>query len=74
MLKKYEVAKAKIELDSHADTSVVSDQCLVIHDHKRLVNVFGPDHKAGLKCACVVNVTALSDEPNMSQVFILLIN
>ena len=34
------VIKTKIELDSHADTCVVGDHFIVVHDHKRPVNVF----------------------------------
>ena len=34
------VVKTKIELDSNRDTFVVDDQCLVIHDHNRPVNVY----------------------------------
>ena len=51
------VVKTKIELDSHADTCVVGDYCLVIHDHKRPVNVFGYNPKAGSKHACKNDTT-----------------
>ena len=37
------VVKTKIELDSHADASVVNDQCLVIHYHNIPANVYGYD-------------------------------
>ena len=30
-----EISKLKVELDSHADTCVIGDNCLVIHDHNR---------------------------------------
>ena len=50
------VVKAKITLDSHADTCIVGDHCLEVHDHNRPVNVFGYDCKAGSKHACVVDV------------------
>ena len=32
--------KPKAELDSHADTCVVDDDCAVIHYHDRLVNIY----------------------------------
>ena len=38
-------SKPKIELDSHEDTCVVGDNCLVIHDHNRPVNVYSHDPK-----------------------------
>ena len=35
------VVKTKIELDSHANTCVVGDHCLIVNDHIRPVNVCG---------------------------------
>ena len=32
-------SKPKVELDTHADTCVVDDNCLVIHDSNKQVNV-----------------------------------
>ena len=37
--------KTKLELGSHADTCVLGDNCLVIHDHNRPVNVYSYDPK-----------------------------
>ena len=34
------VVETKLELDLNADTCVVGDNCLVIYDHNRAVNVF----------------------------------
>ena len=51
------VVKTKVELDSHADTCILCDHCLVVHDHTRPVNVFGYDPKAESKHACIVNTT-----------------
>ena len=31
------VVKPKIELDSHADTCVVGDHCVIVHDHNRIL-------------------------------------
>ena len=36
-----------LELDSHADKCVVSDNCLVIHDHNRPVDVYSYGPKYG---------------------------
>ena len=36
-----------IELDSHADTCVIGDQWLVVHDHNRPVSVYGYDPNHG---------------------------
>ena len=38
-------SKPKIEFDSHADTCVVGDNCLVIHDLNRPINVYSYDPK-----------------------------
>ena len=32
--------KPKVESDSHADTCIFGDNCLVIYDHNRPVNVY----------------------------------
>ena len=45
------VVKPKKELDSNADTSVLGNHWLVVHDHNRQVNVYRYDPKAGLKHA-----------------------
>ena len=49
--------KTKIELDSHADTFVVGDHCLVVHYHNRPVNIFGYDPKVVSKHAHIVDAT-----------------
>ena len=35
------VVKTKVKLDSHADTCVVGDHYLIVHDHNRPVNYYG---------------------------------
>ena len=35
----------KVVLDSHTDTCVVSDNCLVIHDNNKPVNVYSYNTK-----------------------------
>ena len=68
------VIKTKIELDSHADTCVVHNQCLIVHDHDRPENVFGYNPKTGSKHACIVNATVSYTESETGQVVILSIN
>ena len=38
---------SRTELDSHADTCVVGDDALIIHEHNRIVDVFGYEGSAG---------------------------
>ena len=68
------VIKTKIELDSHADTCVVGDHCLVVHDHHRPVNVFGYNPKVASMHAFIVHATIAYTEPKTGQVVILSIN
>ena len=68
------VVKTKIELDSHADTYVVGDHCLIVHDHHRPVNIYRYDPKAGSKHACIVNATVAYTVPETGQVVIISIN
>ena len=68
------VVNTKIDLDSLEDICVISDHCLVVHDHNRPVNVFGYDQKAGLKHACIVNATVAYTKPKTGHIVILLIN
>ena len=50
--------RPKIVLDSHINTGVVGDHCLVVHDHDRPINVYSYDPKDGLKHAYFVDATA----------------
>ena len=49
------VVETKIDLNSHADTCVVGNHCLVVPDHNRPVYVFWCNPKVGLKHACIVD-------------------
>ena len=42
-------SKPKIELDSHVATGAVSDDCLVIHDPNKKVNVYSYNPQYGHK-------------------------
>ena len=51
--------RPKKELKSHADTCAVGNNCLVVHDHDRPVNVYSYNPKDGYKCAQTVNPEAI---------------
>ena len=59
-------SKPKAELDLNADTCVVGDNCLDIHDHNRPVNVY-----RSLKA---VDATVGYQGPQSGQKFILMMN
>ena len=61
--------KPKVELDSHADTWVVGDNCLVVHDHKRPANP-----KDGHRSAKTDDAAVGHKELQSRQKFILMIN
>ena len=67
-------SKPKVELDSHANTCVVGDNCLVIHDHNRPVNVYSYDTKDGHRSAKTVDAAVGYQDPQSGQKFILVIN
>ena len=66
------VVKTNIKLDSHADTCVVSEHCLIVHN--RPVNVYGYGSKAKSKHTCIVNAAVAYTIPETGQVVILSIN
>ena len=68
------VAKDKIDLDMYADTCIVGDNCSIIYDHKRPMNIYCYDSKARSKQACIVTATVAYDKSKMNHDFILLIN
>ena len=67
-------SKPKVELDSHADTCVVGDNCLVIHDHNRPVNVYSYDPKDGHRSAKTVDATVGYQDLQSGQKVILMKN
>ena len=67
-------SKPNVELDSHADMCVVGDNCLVIHNHNRPVNVYSYDPKDGYRNAKTVDVAVGYQDPQSGQKFILIIN
>ena len=38
-------SKPKVELDSHTDSCEAGDNCLILHDHNRPVNVYSYNSK-----------------------------
>ena len=48
-------SKCKVELVSYADTCVVGENCIVIHDHNWLVHVYSYNPKDGHRSAKTVN-------------------
>ena len=47
----------------HAYTHIVGDKCLVVHDHDRLINVFGYDPTHGHRCTQMVDATVRCNDP-----------
>ena len=70
--KSISAVKTHIKLDSHKDTCVVSDQCLVIHYYNRSLNVLGFDPNTGSKHDTIVDATVAYDKHKMGHVLILL--
>ena len=64
----------KVELDSHADTSVVGSNVLVVHDHERYVDVYGYDSKSRHKNITTVDAAVAYDNPQTGETSVLLIN
>ena len=55
--------KPKKELDLHEDTCVGCDDCLVIHDNNRPINVYSYDQKDGHRSAKTVDATVGHQDP-----------
>ena len=64
-------SKPKVELDSHADTCVVGDNCL---DLNGPVNVYSYDTKDGHRSAKTVDAAVGYQDPQSGHEFILMIN
>ena len=65
-------SKPKVELDSHADMCS-SNNCLVIHNPNRPVNIYSYDPKDGHRSANTVDATAGYHYPQSGQKIILMI-
>ena len=62
---------AKAELDSHADTCCLGENCLVIHDTEQLVSVEPFDKKLGSQQVKIVTAVVAYDCPATRNVFVL---
>jgi hypothetical protein len=63
-----------LELDTHADTSVLGKDALIFLDHQRPVNVHGYDPALGSKKYRTVSGALAYDHPETGQVYHILIN
>ena len=63
--------EARMELDTHADTTVLGRNCLLSHDFDKTVSVTGWDASAGAtKCRTVSGVVAYN-HPVTGQAYML---
>ena len=76
MLSSNERPAIRTELDSHADTCVVSnDTALITHDFDRPVRVHGYDDSVGQRDMCkTVTGVAAYDDPHTGDVYMLIIH
>ena len=68
-----ESSKTKVELDSYADMCVAGNNCSVICDHNRPVNIYSYDPRDGHRSAKTVDVAVGYHDPLSGQRFILMI-
>ena len=66
--------ETRVECDSHADTSVVGKEALIIHDYGRPVSVYSYDKEDGCKEYRTVSAAVAYDHPQTGQVYMLVIN
>ena len=66
--------ETRVECDSHADTSVVGKEALIIHDYGWPVSVYSYDKEDGCKEYCTVSAGVAYDNPQIGQVYLLVIN
>ena len=66
--------ETRVEIDNHADTTVLGKRCLKVHDYRRPVKVTGYDPSVGTKtCSTITGVVAY-DHPQTGQVYLLVFN
>ena len=69
------VNETRTDLDSHADTCVVSEEtALVIHDFDKPVEVYGYDHKVGHNRAKTVSAVIAYDHPATGDTYYLILH
>ena len=63
-----------MEIDNHADKTVLGSKCLVIYDFNRPVDLSGYDPTSGIQeCATIIGATAY-DQPVKGQAYMLVQN
>ena len=70
----YICGATRVECDSHADTSVLAKEALIIHDYGRPVSVYSYDKEDGCKEYRTVSAAVAYDHPQTGQVYMLVIN
>ena len=60
---------SKVELDLHADTCVVGENALIVHDLCRPVNVYRYHPEDRGKQACTVDAAVAYDDPQTGDTF-----
>ncbi len=56
-----------VELDSHADTSVLGSNVLVAHDHEFYIDVYGYDSKCRHKNITNVDAAVVCDDQHIGD-------
>ena len=56
-------SKHKVEIDSHADTCLVGNNCLVVYNFNRQVNIYSYDPKDGHRGTKTVDATVGYKDP-----------
>ena len=69
-----QIQESRMEADSHADTTVVGRNALIIHDYGRPVRVSGYDPKDGTKEYRTVSAALAYEHPQTGQVYMLVIH
>ncbi len=68
------IGETTLELDSHADTCVLSHDALILLDYDRLVIVKGYDHSLSTETYATVSRALAYDDPLTGKVYHLVIN
>ena len=63
-----------LELDYHADTCVIGEDCLILNDYERPVTVYGYDRDLGVQSFCTVSDILGYIEPKSGQTYHLVIH
>ena len=63
-----------LELDYHADTCVIGEDCLILNDYERPVTVYGYDRPLGAQSFCTVSAVLGYIDPKSGQTYHLVIH